>query len=170
MKMLNREEVNDRMINKKIFLSVAGIVITGATLLGVSTSVHAQESNSRFTGLAQAIAVKFSLNQSDVQNVISSYMQQEMQQRQKNRLDKLVGKGKITNAQETLILGELATLQSQYSPSSMRGMTKTQRQQAMKDRKNAIAAWANSQNPKINPSYLILFGGGWHKSPTTMVQ
>jgi len=157
------------MLSKKILVPVFAIVIAGSTLVGVSAIAHAQTGTTPFAGLAQAIASKFNLNQSDVQSAITSYMQQNMQNRQKNRLDKLVSAGKITSAQETAILAELATLQSQYSPSSFQGMTQAQRQQAMQDRKNALTTWANAQG--INPAYVMPFGmghrGRWHKPTGT---
>lgn len=166
------------MLSRKLLVPVFAVVVAGSTLFGVSTIVHAQTGTNMFSGLAQALATKFNLKETDVQSALTAYMQQQkgnwqqnMQQRQKQRLDTLVSQGKITSGQETAILNELTTLQKQYSPSSFQGMTQTQRQQAMQNEKNAITTWANSQG--INPTYVMPFGmghrGGWHKltgSPT----
>lgn len=164
------------MISKKLLIPVFAVVVTGSTLFGLKATVNAQTSGGHFSGLAQAIATKFSLNQSDVQSAITAYMQQQqvnwqqnMQQRQKQRYAQLVSQGKITSAQETAILGELTTVQSQYSPGSFQGMTQTQRQQAMQNEKSTLTSWANSHG--INPEYVMPFGighrGGWHKPTTT---
>ena len=165
------------MLSKKILIPVFAVIVTGSTFLGLNTYAHAQGGNGPFSGLAQAIATSLGVDQSKVQSAITAYMQQEkgkrqqnMQQGQKARLDKLVSQGKITGAQETAILAELSTLQAQYSPSSLQGMTQAQRKQAMQDEKNAITTWANSQNPKINSAYVMPFGGrrgGWHKPTAT---
>lgn len=154
------------MLAKKILIPVFAVVVTGSTLLGVSSIAHAQSGSAPFSGLAQAIASKFNLNTSDVQNVISAFKQQQranwqqnMQQREKKRLDRLVSQGKITNSQETAILSELSTLQGQFSRSSLQGMTQKQRRQAFLNEKNAIESWANSQVPSINPKYVMPFRG-----------
>jgi hypothetical protein len=122
--------------------------------------------------LAQAIAAKFKLNQSDVQSEITAYMQeqrgnwqQNMQQRRKNRLDQLVSQNKITSGQETLILSELTSLQNTYGPKTLAGMTQAQRQQAFQNEKNAITTWAAANG--INPTFVFpFFGGhrGWNKT------
>jgi hypothetical protein len=155
------------MISKKLIIPVFIVAIAGATLFVSVNAVRAQSTNP-FSGLAQAISSKFNLNQTDVQNEINSYMQGQrgnrqlnMQQMQKKRLDNLISQGKITPVQETLIINELASIQSQFNPSSFKGMTQTQRQAAMQNENNTITAWANSNG--INPSYVMAFGGGIHR-------
>ena len=152
------------MISKKILIPVFAIVVGGGSLLGVSSLVHAQSGTTPFSGLAQSIAQKFNLNQTDVQSVIDSYMQQQkqtmtqnMQKRLQNRLDQEVQQGKITSAQETAILKELSSLQSQFSPSALKSMTQQQRQQAFQTEKNDLNSWAQSQGISLS---LIPFGFG----------
>ena len=165
------------MKSKIILGPIFALVVVGSTLIGASTMVFAQKSNTPLSGLAQALATKYNLNQSDVQNFISTYMQQHrgqsqvnMQQMQKKRLDQLVSQGKISNAQEVAILNELETLQKQLSSSSFKTMTQAQRQTVMKNDKNTLTQWAKSQG--ISPAYVMPFGGhrgGWNKtaqSPT----
>lgn len=164
------------MLSKNLLVPVFAVVVSGATLFGISTIVHAQAGSNPFSGLAQTLATKFGLSQSDVQSAITAYMQQQkgnrqqnMAQMQKKRLDQLVSQGKITSAQETAILDELASLKNQNNPISFQNMTQAQRQQAMQDQKNAITSWANSKG--INPAYVMPFGGGrrggWHKPTGT---
>lgn len=151
-------------ISKKILIPVFAVVVGGGSLLGVSTLVNAQSSNSPFTGLAQSIAKKFNLNQTDVQSVINSYMQQQhqtmmqnMQQRLQNKLNLEVQQGDITSSQEASITSELSTLKSQFNPSSFKSMTQQQRQQAMQTQQNDLKSWAQTKG--INLS-LIPFGFG----------
>jgi len=149
---------------KKSFVPAIAILVVGGSLLGTSTLVYAESQNPQLTGLAQALASKFHLNQSDVQTEISSYiqqhkddLQQKMADRQKARLDTLVSQGKITTAQETAILNEYKTLQTQYGPAALTGKTFAQKIQAKKDERNALTTWANSQG--IDPQYVLPFEG-----------
>lgn len=121
---------NKKLILPIVLVGATGIV--GLTVLGVP-NVNAQTTNP-FSGLAQAIAQKFNLNQTDVQDEINSYMQTQKQNMLKGRLDKLVSAGKITGNEETAILNELAT----------------------KPKPSDFQAWLKSQN--IDPK-TIGFGG-----------
>jgi len=152
------------MLSKKILIPVFAIVVGGGSLLGVSTMVSAQSSNTPFSGLAQTIAQKFNLDQSDVQSVINSYMQQQrqtmmqnMQKRLQNKLNQEVQQGEITSSQEASITSELSTLKNQFNPGSFKSMTQQQRQQAFQTQQNDLKSWASSQG--INLSY-IPFGSG----------
>jgi len=152
------------MQTKKLIPAIA-VLVVGGSLLGATTLAFAQSGDTPLSGLAQSIASKFNLNQSDVQSEINSYMQQHktnmqktMQDRQKARLDDLVTQGKITSAQETAILNEYASLQSQYGPSALQGKTMAQRLQARKDEKLALTTWANAQG--INTEYVLPMGMG----------
>jgi len=152
------------MISKKILIPVFAVVVGGGSLLGVSSLVHAQSGSTPFSGLAQSIAQKFNVNQTDVQSVIDSYMQQQkqtmtqnMQKRLQNRLDQEVQQGSITSAQETAILNELSSLQSQFGPSALKSMTQQQRQQAFQTEQSDLKSWAQSQGISLS---LIPFGFG----------
>ena len=166
------------MLVKKLLVPVLAVVVTGSALVGANSIVSAQSVNTPNSGLAQVLAGKFHLNEADVQNAITTYMQQQranrqqnMSQRQKQRLDKLVSQGKISSGQETAILAKLKTLQDKYKSGSFQGMTQAQRQAAFQQEKKDIADWANTQNPKIDPAYVrpfvMGFRGGWHKPTGT---
>ena len=161
-------------IMKFIFIiPVLGAVALGATMFGV-TQVRAQGTN-MYTGLVQAIAQKFNLDQTQVQSVVDQYrqtqqgaMQQKMQQNEQTRLDTLVSQGKITAAQKQAILDEEAKLKTEYSPASFKTMTADQRKQAMTAEQAEIKAWAQAQG--IDATYLHMgFGmrrGGFGHKPT----
>lgn len=158
------------MPSKKLLIPVVAVIVGGSALLGVSAVANAQAGNSPFFGLAQEIASKFNLNSSDVQNTISTYMQQQhanmMQNRQqflKNKLDQEVSAGKITSDQETAILNELTTLKNKYNigPGNFKSMTQTQRQQAMQNMQNDLKSWTQSNG--INLSLIPGFGMGMHR-------
>lgn len=165
------------MLSKKILIPVFAVIVGGASLLGVSTLVHAQSSSTPFSGLAQTLSKKFGLNQSDVQSVINSYMQeqrqtmqQNMQKRLQNKLNQEMQQGQITSSQEASILTELSTLKSQFNPSSFKSMTQRQRQQAFQTQQNDLKSWAQSQGISLSfiPSGFGM-GRGWfgHRPTTT---
>ncbi len=171
-------------MKKKIILPVLGLILVSVVALGVN-QVHAQSNGNNFySGLVQAIAQKFGLDQGQVQAVVDQYhtqqkqnMQQNMQQREQDRLDKLVQDGKINATQKQAILDELAALKSKYNPANFKNMTADQRKQQFQAQQDEINTWAKSQG--IDPSYLMpsfgkggrgMFGAGrWVKhqpSPT----
>lgn len=85
-----------------------------------------------------------------------------MQIREKTRLDTLVQKGTITQAQEQAILDEMTKLRSEYNPASFKGMTVIQRKDSFTKEQAEITTWA--KNTGINASYLMpIFGmrGGY---------
>lgn len=156
------------MLSKKILIPVFSLVIVGASLVGGGYGfASAQSNNTPFSGLSEEIAQKFHLNQSDVQSVIISYMQQHkqimMQNRQKRvkeRLDQEVQAEKITSDQESAIIKELTSLKNNYTSSSFETMTPAQHQRAMQNRHNELEAWAKTQG--IDPSLIPDFGDGRH--------
>lgn len=156
------------MFSKKIIIPVFAVVTTGVAAFGIS-QVHAQTNTTPFSGLAQAIAQKFNLSQSDVQTVINTYMQQQkqtklqnMQNRLKKKLDQEVQQGKITSAQETAIINELQALKNKYSPSALKTLTPQQRQQAIKNMQSDLKTWAQQQG--IDTTLIPGFGLGWHRA------
>lgn len=120
-----------------------------------------------FQGLIQFITQKFGLDKTQVQTAVNDYKAQnkpsprptltpdQIQAREKARLDKLVSAGKITGDQETAIINELNTLNGQFP---LTGLTGTQRKTQMQAMQNALKTWATSNN--INITYVTpMFGG-----------
>lgn len=156
------------MLSKKLFMPVMAVVVAGATLFGASRIIQAQSNNTPLSGLAQEIASKFKLSQSDVQNVILSYTQQHkqtmlqnVQQRLGTRLDQEVSSGKITKDQKTAIINELETLKTKYNINSLKTMTPAQRQQAFQNEQSDLKSWAQSSG--IDLSIIQGFGMGRHR-------
>lgn len=147
------------MISKKIWLPVITVATVGAAAILSLSVAHAQTNASPWSGLAQMIAQKFGLDQTQVQSVVDQYhnqekqtMMQNMQQREASRLDKLVSDGKITSAQKQAIIDELAALKNKYNPQNLASLTQEQRQAQFKAEQDEITSWAKAQG--IDPTYL----------------
>ena len=157
-------------MKNKMFSAVAGILVVSSVL---AVSAPAYASNGWFGGgnfLSGFITFRLrslGCHTSQVQIAITEYKAtitpkprptpnpQAMQQREKAQLDKLVSSGKITSAQETAILAELATLQSQYP--FTQGATQAQRQTNMQNMQSAWKTWAAANG--IDPTLVMPFGG-----------
>jgi|GEM_PF-815575 len=152
------------LLQKKIVLPVIGVATVAAMLFGISQLANAQtEKTNPLSGLAHAIAQKFNINQNDLQSVINQYLKQRqttmlqnVENRQKKRLDNLVKQGKITSAQEQAIIAEAAKLRNEYPLSSFTTMNQTQRKQTFQKERNELIDWAKSQG--IDPKYVLPFG------------
>jgi polyhydroxyalkanoate synthesis regulator phasin len=160
------------MISKKILVPVFAFFVLLSGVLFVVPPAHAQGTNSGngnfFSGLVQFIAQKFGLDKTQVQSAINDYhtqnkanialrptpSAQDLQNRDKTRLDKLVSAGKITAAQEQAILDELTSLRLKYKFD--KSLTTDQRKTQMQAMQADIKSWATSQG--INPSYVMMFG------------
>lgn len=134
-----------------------------------------------FQGLVTFLEQKFGLDKGQVTAAVNDYrnqqkqtMQQNMQNREKSRLDTLVSQGKITSSQEQAILDELAKLKQGYSADSLKNLTPQQRKDQFQKEQQELQDWAKSQG--IDPT-LILPGNrmkgkmmihrGWFGGPTT---
>jgi hypothetical protein len=176
----------------KLTRSLATVATVGI-LLTAAAPAFAQTTNSQshvgfFQGLIQFIEQKFGLDQNQVQSAVQQYKsqrsatitprptltQEQMSNREKARLDKLVSNNKITSAQETAILNELSAEQSKYNLSSE---TPQQRRSSMQSMRSDLQTWAQANS--INPMYVMPFGamrggkgmmpgrhGGWNPSGT----
>ena len=162
------------MNKQKITLSLLLTVLLTAVLF-VTPSAFAQSSSTNpnsnfFQGLINFIEQKFGLNKDQVTAAVNQYKAQvkasitprptltpaQIQAQEKARLDKLVSSGKITSAQETAIIAELAALNSQYP---LTGLTGTARRTQMQAMQTAFKTWAQAQTPSINITGLMPFGG-----------
>ncbi len=156
-----------------MILPLLVVTMAGAALLGASQIVSAQSGTTPFSGLAEMIAQKFGIDQTQVQSVLDQYRQQQMQDRKNkmqqllnNKLDQEVTAGKITAGQKQGILDELTQLKNKYGPTAGQSLTLQQRQQNFQNLQSDIKAWATSQG--IDPTLLPMGWGrmGMKKMPS----
>jgi len=147
---------------KKSFMLAAGATAIGFTALGGATAIHAAGTASTATNpestLVQMLATKFNLSDSAVQAVFDQEHQNEQATRaanEKTRLDADVTAGKITAAQETLILAKQA--EEQTFMESLKDKSQTDRQAAIKTEEANLTTWATTNN--IPEQYVHLMGG-----------
>ena len=157
------------MLKQKLvaIFTVLFIFFTGMPVALPAYAASGATNSNFFSGLVQFISQKLGLDQNKVQSVVTEYknqnkpnMQQNMQDREKARLDALVKAGKITSAQETLIINELTALRSKYNPANFKDLTADQRKQQIQNEQNDIKAWLQGDGKGIDPSYVMPFGGG----------
>jgi len=141
-------------------LAAAGIITAG---IGVSQAATNTVHTNPMTALVSAIAQKFNLNPTDVQQVIDQQrtaMEQQMQakhaEEQKTVLDQAVKDGKITQAQEDLILAKQAEMKTFME--SLKNKTHAERKTAFEANKMALTQWAKDNN--IPEQYLMHRGPG----------
>ncbi|MGE5041505.1 MAG: hypothetical protein ACM3IJ_01235 [Candidatus Levyibacteriota bacterium] len=161
------------MLKQKLFTLAMLFSFMGSALL-VTAPAYAQGTNTNnnsnfFSGLIHFIAQKFGLDQNQVKAAVTQYHTekkanalQNFQKTEKARLDKLVSSGKITPAQETAVIGELAALRSKYSLNG--NLTPRERRENLQSFQNDLKAWAQNQNINlqyIEPGYGM--GRGMHK-------
>jgi len=142
---------------------IAGVTAAaGLTLLG-ATAIHAAAStttNGPMSGLVQAIATKFNLKTSDVQAVVDAQKAQIHTQHAadfKTRLDQAVKDGKLTQAQEDLIVAKEADEKTFME--SLQSMSETDRKAALQTQMADLKKWATNNNI---PTQYVPFGPGGH--------
>jgi hypothetical protein len=141
-------------------LTVLFMLFTG---MSVAIPVYAASGNTNgnfFSGLIQFIASTFHLDQTQVKTAVQTYQTQQkqivlanMQTREKTRLDALVKTGKITSAQEQLIIAEIAVLQAKYNPANFKNLTAAQRKQQFQNEQSDIKTWAQVNG--IDSKYIM---------------
>ncbi len=129
-------------IAKKIAISATAFM--GVATLGVSALYAAQTPVTpradRMSGLVQALATKFQLNATDVQQVFDQ-QHQEMQQKM---LDKAVTDGKLTQAQADLVKVKQVEMKAAFE--RMKTLPEAERKTEMKAQHEAFKAWLKTNN------------------------
>ena len=152
-------------------LALGAVALAGTATIGVGAIQAAGPKSTGFNPMANlvsAIASKFNLNPTDVQKVIDDQRAQTEQQRltqqterHKAMLDQAVKDGKITQAQEDLIIAKQTEIQTFMD--SLKDKTPADRQAAIKTEMDAVQAWAKTNN--IPDGMLTIGRGGAFGSP-----
>ncbi len=150
------------MNKTKLKLVAAATIATGVLAAGLGIVHAASATNghpSFMSGIVAAIAQKFNLNQSDVQQVVDQQLAQQKTQaeaaRQRSLADRLaqaVTDGKLTQAQVTLIQNEKASVKAQMA--ALQGKTGTDLRTAISQIMTSVKQWATDNN--IPQQYLML--------------
>ena len=160
-------------MTKKTKIIAASIISIGLATAGFGAVKAASNPQGPMNGLVQAIAKKFNLNASDVQQVLDqqrSQMETERQaeraktdaQRQQEFTDKIkqaVTGGKLTQAQADLIIAKKAELEVQKT--SLEEKTREERQTIMKQQMDSLKKWISDNN--IPQEYCPFVGFGMGK-------
>lgn len=146
-------------MQRKFIVSAIAVVAAGGILFA-TVPAFAQTTGQQ--SLVQAIASKFGLNVSDVQAVFDQHktdMRTNMEAKFKDRLDQAVKDGKITAAQEQLIINKRNELEAKRAQDAQnfKSMTKEERKTAMDQQKTDLENWAKQNN--IDIKYLMPGGG-----------
>jgi uncharacterized membrane protein YwzB len=146
-------------------LALGAVALAGTATIGAGAIQAAGPKGIGFkpmTNLVNAIATKFNLNPTDVQKVIDDQRTQMEVERhtqqaadQKTRLDQAVKDGKITQAQEDLIIAKQTEIQTFMD--SLKDKTEADRQAAIKTEMDAVQAWAKTNNI---PDGMLMIGRG----------
>ncbi len=146
-------------INKTVLIAGTTAAIGLATLTGAFIANAASTGTTNpADGLVSAIAQRFNLNKSDVQQVFDQQHQQMSANRQaqtKTNLDQAVSGGKLTQDQENQILAKYQEIQAFMT--SLSGKSAADRQSAMKTEMTAIQQWVKDNNI---PTAYFHFGFG----------
>lgn len=156
------------MINKKIKTIAAIVVAVGIIAVGMGGAVHAATNNNGqpnfMTGLANAIAQRFNLNLSDVQQVVDDQMTQHKAQVQADnqlaftdRINKAVADGKLTQEQADKIIAKKASVDLEIA--ALKGKTKEEIKTGIKSIRDSVKQWMTDNN--IPRQYFMVgFNGG----------
>ena len=147
----------------KPWLAVGATAALGLATMGAGV-IHAASSTTTSTtdpmsSLVQALATKFNLNASDVQSVFDQQKAAMDAQRAadfKTRLDAAVKAGTLTQAKEDLIVAKEA--EEKTFMDSLKSMSQTDRDAAMKTHMADLKAWATANS--IPQEYMPMGGPG----------
>lgn len=149
-------------------LAIGLLAVGGARAFAATAAVKSD--HQPFTNLAQVIAEKFNLNQSDVQSVIDDEMQKERAQMEaqhealfKQRLSQAVTDGKLTQAQADLITQKAASEKTFFE--SLKDMSDADRKAAMDAHMSELKAWSSANNIPQDFAFFGGFGGHGHHGP-----
>ena len=161
------------MVTKKqILTAAASVAIIGSVVAAPMPAFAAGNGwmgSNFFTNFVNFFSQKFGLDKTQITNAMTDFhkqqmanttprptpTQQQMDAREKARLDPLVTSGKITADQETAIIAEFDALHAKYPFTP--GQTPDQRKTEVQNMQNDWKTWATANN--IDPTITGPFGG-----------
>jgi hypothetical protein len=148
-------------MNKKI-ISYAILPVLGLALLSAGVTYAASNNTGAkpMDALVSALATKFNLNSSDIQQVVEQVMSEqrtireaEMTKNFTTRLNQAVTDKKLTQSQADLIIAKQAELKNLHL--SLEDKTEAERQAIMKKEMSSLQKWATDNNI---PKEYLMFG------------
>lgn len=146
-------------------LAIGTAVLASVATMGVTATqaARAPSDQNHMSSLVAAIAQKFNLSQSDVQQIFDQQRTQQQTQMQakhaealKTRLDQAVKNAKLTQAQADAIIAKHAELK--IFMDGLKNKTEAERKAAMKTQKEALVVWAKAN--AIPDAFAQIFHGG----------
>lgn len=146
------------MKNPKLSTSLAAIALTLGMAVTTAGAIQAASPASStatvvnpMTDLVNALATKFNLKASDVQQVFDeqhAQMEAQLQQKFVDRLAQAVKDGKLTQDQADKITAKLAELKTQRETNkeTFANQTPEERRASMKEEMTALQQWAKDNN------------------------
>lgn len=134
-----------------------GVILIGLT----SVSPALAQEDSQYSSIITKIAEKFNLNPSDVQAVFEEEKnghKADMYARLVEKLDSMIGDGKITKEQKETILKKHEEIENKML--EMQGKTPEERKTEMEALRSELKSWAEEQGIE---SPLFMMRGGGHK-------
>lgn len=124
--------------------ALAGLAFAGSTAIHAATT---STSGDPVSGLVQAIATKFNLQTADVQAVFDEQhaaMETQRAADEKSRLDQAVKDGKLTQAQEDLIIAKQA--EEKTFMESLKDKSEADRRAALESHRTELEKWITANN------------------------
>lgn len=132
-----------------------GVILIGLT----SASPVLAQDDTQYSSIITKIAEKFNLNPSDVQAVFEEHKnihKADMYARLVEKLDSLVGGGKITSEQKETILKKHEEIENKML--EMRDKSPEERRSEMEALRSELKSWAEEQG--IEFPFFMMRGGG----------
>lgn len=149
-------------MKKSKLAQYAVLPVMGLALLGIHAGVSQAATDGTQTNpmsnLVNAIAQKFNLSTTDVQQVFDEQRTQMGVQRQqefRDRLSQAVTDGKLTQTQADLITAKMTELEA--NKQSLEGKTEEEKRTAVKSQMDSLQTWITENNI---PREFVPFGGG----------
>lgn len=156
---------------KHKYLVTAGVAATLAAA-GLGASTYAATQHGGDNGLVEAIASKFNLDKTKVQEVFDeqrSKMEAQREQELKDKLASLVKDGKLTQAQADKITAKRAEMKKEMEAKRSESAEKkdrSERKTEMEAKKKELDAWLKANDISSDYASLLMGGGpGGHGGP-----